>query len=53
SDVPLSFPEEMDDTPLLKTLGLLPHTPLVEGIATTLATFQQAIAAGRLAPRLP
>ncbi|MBV9790033.1 MAG: SDR family oxidoreductase, partial [Chloroflexi bacterium] len=53
TDVPLGFPEEMDDTPLLSVLGPLPHTPLSEGIATTIATFQQAIADGRLAPRLP
>lgn len=53
TDVPLSFPEEMDDTPLLSLLGPLPHTSLAEGIATTIATFQEAIADGRLAPRLP
>lgn len=53
TDVPLDFPEEMDDTPLVSVLGPLPHTPLAEGIATTLSIFQQALADGRLAPRLP
>lgn len=53
TDVPLGFPEEMDDTSLREVLGPLPHTPLREGIATTIGTFQQAIADGRLAPRLP
>jgi nucleoside-diphosphate-sugar epimerase len=53
TDVPLGFPEEMDDTPLLSALGPLPRTPLAEGVATTIATFEQVIADGRLAPRLP
>ncbi len=53
TDVPLGFPEEMDDTPLIGALGPLPRTSLAEGTATTIATFQQAIADGRLAPRLP
>lgn len=53
SETPLDFPEEMDETPLLDLLGLLPRTPLDAGIATTISTFQQALADGRLAPRLP
>lgn len=53
TNVPLGFPEEMDDTPLLSVLGPLPHTSLADGIATTMATFQQALADGRLAARLP
>lgn len=53
SETPLDFPEEMDETPLLGLLGLLPRTPLDAGIATTISTFQQALADGRLAPRLP
>lgn len=53
ADPPLSFPEAMDDTPLLNVLGELPHTPLADGIAATLAIFKQALADGRLAPRLP
>ena len=53
TDVKLGFPEEMDDTPLYSVLGQLPHTSLTEGIAATITTFQQALADGRLAPRLP
>lgn len=53
TDVPLGFPEEMDDTPLLSVLGPLPHTSLTDGIAMTMTTFQQALADGRLAARLP
>src|SRR5262249_8632831 len=53
NDVPLGFPEELDATPLLGALGPLPNTPLADGMATTMATCQQAIVDGRLAPRLP
>ncbi len=53
TEAPLGFPEEMDDTPLLSALGPLQRTPLGEGVATSMATFRQAIADGRLAPRLP
>lgn len=53
TDAPLGFPAELDATPLHSVLGSLPHTPLVEGVATTIATFRQALADGRLAPRLP
>jgi UDP-glucuronate 4-epimerase len=52
-DTPLSFPEEMDDTPLLRMLGTVPHTSLADGVAMTIDTFRQAIADGRLEPRLP
>jgi UDP-glucuronate 4-epimerase len=53
TDVLLGFPEEMDDAPLLSALGPLPRTSLSEGVATTMATFEQAIVDGRLTPRLP
>lgn len=53
TDVPLGFPEEMDETPLLSVLGPLPHTSLAEGVATTMTAFQRALADGQLAPRLP
>ena len=52
ADVKLGFPEEMDGTPLLSVLGPLPHTSLAEGIAATMATFQRALADGRLAPAM-
>ena len=53
TDVKLGFPEEMDGTPLLSGLGPLPHTSLADGIAATMTIFRQALADGRLAPRLP
>ena len=52
-DAPLSFPEEMDETPLVSALGALPHTPLSEGVAATVETFRRALQDGRLEPRLP
>lgn len=50
---PLSFPAEMDETPLISTLGPLPHTSLADGVHTTIETFRQAVQTGRLAARLP
>ena len=44
----LPFPEEMDGSAITKALGALPHTPLVEGVAQTIAIFKEAITAGRL-----
>lgn len=52
TDVPLGFPEEMDNTPLLSVLGPLPHTSLADGVATTIGMFEDALADGRLQPRL-
>lgn len=51
-ETPLPFPEEMDGTPLIATLGPLPHTSLREGVAATIETFKQAIAEGRPLPAL-
>lgn len=42
----LPFPEEADDSPIVSTLGPLSHTPLAEGVSTTIAIFKEAIAAG-------
>lgn len=47
---PLPFPEEMDDRGLRAALGELPHTPLEEGVAQSIALFRQAIAEGRMDP---
>ena len=49
-DVPLPFPEEMDDTPLIAALGPLPFTPLKEAVAETIRIFKAAVADGRLDP---
>ena len=47
-DVIMPFPESMDDTEVVKALGPLTWRPFTEGVATTIADFQTAIAAGRL-----
>jgi len=48
-DKDLPFPDEMDGWAIGAALGPLPHTPLAEGVAETIAIFKSAIAAGRLA----
>jgi nucleoside-diphosphate-sugar epimerase len=45
----LMLPEGQDDAELRRLLGDIPNTPLVDGIAQTIAHFKQAIADGRLA----
>jgi UDP-glucuronate 4-epimerase len=47
-DVSLPFPADMDDTPLRRALGAVPHTPLAEGVAETMAVFRRALADGRI-----
>jgi nucleoside-diphosphate-sugar epimerase len=49
-DTPLPFPREMDDAPLTAALGPVPYTSLDAAVATTIETFKQAIADGRLDP---
>lgn len=45
-DQALPFPEEADDTQLANLLGRPPHTPLAEGVSTSIRIFKAAIAAG-------
>jgi nucleoside-diphosphate-sugar epimerase len=45
----LMLPEGQDDVELRRLLGEIPNTPLVEGVAQTIAHFKQAVADGRLA----
>ena len=45
---PLPLPEELDDTPLRSILGVLPDTPLAEGVLSTVAFFKQALQDGRI-----
>ncbi|MCO6451404.1 MAG: NAD(P)-dependent oxidoreductase [Caldilineales bacterium] len=45
----LPYPEEVDDSAARAALGNLPHTPLADGVAETIATFRQALVAGRIA----
>lgn len=47
---PLPFPEELDDAGLRAALGGVPHTPLAQGVAQSIALFRAAIADGRLDP---
>ncbi len=39
-------PEEFDAGPLVELIGPLPHTPLREGVATTVALFRERVASG-------
>lgn len=47
-EAPLVFPDGQDDQPLRDLLGDLPHTPLADGVAKTIAHFKAALADGRL-----
>jgi nucleoside-diphosphate-sugar epimerase len=47
-DIPLPFPEEVDNTPLANILGSLKETPLSEGTSETIGLFKQAIRQGLL-----
>lgn len=49
-DEALPLPEDVDDAPLRGLLGGVPETPLIEGVAQSIALFRQAIAEGRLDP---
>ena len=42
-------PEEFDASPLIERLGLLPQTPLSEGVATTIALFREKVESGEVA----
>lgn len=45
-DVPLPFPEEVDNAELVKVVGSLPNTPLLQGVEETIAYFRQALKSG-------
>lgn len=47
-DIPLPFPEEVDNSPLAAIIGAVPSTPLQQGVAETIGIFQQALADGRI-----
>lgn len=46
----LPLPEDVDDSPLRALLGAVPETPLIDGVAQSIALFRTAIAEGRLDP---
>lgn len=41
-------PEEFDAGPLVELIGPLPHTPLPDAVATTIALFRQKVASGEM-----
>jgi UDP-glucuronate 4-epimerase len=47
---PLPFPEDMDNSPLVKAIGSLPETPLSQGVEETIRIFQQALSEGKIKP---
>ncbi|MBN2224811.1 MAG: NAD(P)-dependent oxidoreductase [Deltaproteobacteria bacterium] len=47
-EVPLPFPEEIDNAPLVALLGGLRVTPLADGVRQTIALFKEALADGRI-----
>lgn len=48
ADTTLPFPEEYDAAPLIELIGPLPHTPLHEGVAATVARFRELVESGRI-----
>ncbi len=47
-DVPLPFPQEVDNTALVQAVGQLHFTPLDEGVAETLVIFKHALSEGKV-----
>jgi len=48
-DTVLPFPSDYDGTPLEEVIGPVTMTPLDEGVAEAIASFRQALAAGKIA----
>jgi nucleoside-diphosphate-sugar epimerase len=48
-DIPLPFPEVIDEVPFHAAFGSMPFTSLQDGVAQTVALFREAVANGRLA----
>ena len=47
-DVPLPFPEDVDNRALTAILGPLPNTALQDGVRETIDIFRQALNDGRM-----
>ena len=47
-DVPLPFPEDVDNRALTAVVGLLPNTDLLDGVRETIEIFKQALKDGRM-----
>jgi len=48
-DIPLPFPEQIDNTPLVELLGILRVTPLAVGIGESIRIFSKALSEGKIA----
>ena len=49
--IQLPFPDGQDDAELQKLLGDVPFTPLEQGVAQTIATFETNLAAGLISTK--
>ncbi len=49
-DIPLPFPQEVDNSALVAAIGPIKFTPLEQGVAETLDIFRCALAHGRIKP---
>lgn len=49
-DTQLALPKEIDDDALTALIGTPPYTPLDQGVADTISTFEKGIANGSLTP---
>jgi nucleoside-diphosphate-sugar epimerase len=49
SDIPLPFPEQIDNAPLIELLGVLRVTPLDRGIGESIRIFKKALSEGKIA----
>jgi UDP-glucuronate 4-epimerase len=47
-DLPLPFPQEVDNSALIEAIGPFRFTPLEDGVAETLEIFRRALADGRI-----
>jgi UDP-glucuronate 4-epimerase len=51
-DIPLPFPDEVDNQALIDLIGPISFTPLKKGVAETIKLFQLALAEGKIQPDL-
>jgi nucleoside-diphosphate-sugar epimerase len=49
-DIPLPFPAEIDNAPLVKVLGAIKITPLAKGVEESIRIFKRALSDGRIDP---
>jgi UDP-glucuronate 4-epimerase len=51
-NIPLPFPQEVDNSELIRVLGSLPETSLEDGIAETMKLFEQGIEKGLISKQM-